>query len=102
MAASPLIKKLAKVAPEMAADTEYNGWKNRATWNVALWVGNDEGLYREAVAYVQRCKARGTTPRWRVFVKSAGLSGQKTSDGFAYDGTRLDTKALSEMLKELA
>lgn len=23
----------------------YNGWTNWATWNVALWFGNDEGLY---------------------------------------------------------
>lgn len=26
----------------------YNGWKNRETWNVALWFSNDRGLY-EAV-----------------------------------------------------
>ena len=24
----------------------YQGWKNWATWNVALWVGNDEPIYR--------------------------------------------------------
>jgi hypothetical protein len=27
--------------------TEYNGWTNYETWNVALWVDNDESVYHE-------------------------------------------------------
>ena len=30
----------------------YNGWKNWATWNVALWLANDEGLYKMARRFV--------------------------------------------------
>jgi len=29
----------------MANDKEYNGWSNYETWNVKLWIDNDQGSY---------------------------------------------------------
>jgi len=27
------------------AETSYQGWTNRATWSVSLWLNNEEGMY---------------------------------------------------------
>lgn len=32
----------------------YNGWKNYETWNVALWIDNDQGSYSERCEMAQR------------------------------------------------
>lgn len=33
---------------------DYNGYPNRATWNVSLWLNNEEPLYRELQRIVRR------------------------------------------------
>lgn len=32
----------------------YNGWANWETWNVNLWLDNEEPLYREKVRFLRR------------------------------------------------
>jgi hypothetical protein len=32
-----------------ALDISYNGWENYETWNVALWINNDQSLYNIAM-----------------------------------------------------
>lgn len=79
----------------MSEDT-YNGWKNRATWNVALWIGQDP-LYTEAVAFIKDYK--GKQP-YVDFLESCGLDTQKTADGINYVSEELDYKRLDEMMME--
>jgi hypothetical protein len=31
----------------------YNGWTNYETWNVSLWLDNDQGTYSDALAMAQ-------------------------------------------------
>jgi len=75
----------------------YNGWRNRSTWNVALWICNDEPLYRCAVDFVRRTK----NPTYLKFIKSLGLENDRTPDGIHWVSKRLDYKELNRMMREL-
>ena len=86
----------------MAQNQTYNGWKNRQTWNVSLWINNDESLYNLAREYTLRHHKAGKRARYMPFVKWARLQGTRTPDNIAFDGSRLDYKELSDMLNEIA
>ena len=80
-------------------DTTYNGWRNHATWNVALWISNDEVLYRSA-------KEAGTYARFRDQLRDQwDDDGDRitieTPDGVAWNDSGLDVIALDKMIAEL-
>lgn len=82
-------------------DTSYNGWKNRATWNVALWINNDHPLYSSAVEYMKNWKKGGWNREgvYHAFANYLGL--QKTPDGVDFLADELDYAALDEMMEDL-
>ena len=80
----------------MAGD--YNGWTNRQTWNVMLWIDNDEPLYRAACEFMRGYKGEKA---YSSFIRNMGLEEDRTPDGIAWISTRLDYKALNEAMREL-
>jgi hypothetical protein len=78
----------------------YNGYKNYETWNVALWIDNDEGLYNRLVAYAKRCKKIHAKPSYSRFIDIAGLIGEETGDSVSYINSRVCRSELSNILFE--
>lgn len=83
----------------MGAGVTYEGWKNRSTWNVALWINNDEPLYNGAVEFMT--KYEGNNP-YRSFCRDSGLDSQKTPDGIMWLSQILDYEELDAMMWEMA
>jgi len=69
---------------------EYNGWADWTTWNCALWIGNDQGLYNLAkdcvdyIDFINNCLEFGL---------------KKTPDGAEWD--EADVFEMNEMMAEL-
>src|SRR5690349_11557854 len=89
--------------PGSGTESGYNGWTNYETWNVALWIGNDEGLYQ---------LARESRDYKRFVQRMAGFAdlnhgdginniATQTPDGVAWNDSDLDIDALDEMIEEL-
>ncbi len=71
----------------------YNGWKNYETWNVALWIGNDEGMYE----FAKEC---GTYENFVEQMREVGFT--ETPDRVAYNDSGLDLPRLEEFFEEFS
>jgi len=83
-------------------DKTYEGWVNRQTWNVSLWLNNDERLYRFMQDYCRETLAEGKRITYTSFIKWAGLVGEDTPDGVKFSSKHLNRRELGAMLRELA
>lgn len=74
----------------------YNGWANHETWNVALWIQNDEPLYRASYRFMRGYV--GSDP-YRDLIAAIDIADQQTPDGVAYTDPAIDREELDEMLR---
>jgi len=65
-------------------DTSYNGWENYETWNVALWINNDEGLYHLAME-------AGNYEDFVDALEGCSFNDLKTRDGVNYRDPKVNT-----------
>jgi hypothetical protein len=72
-------------------DTEYNGWTNYETWNVALWIQNHQGLYDIA----RHCED------YSEFVASIEELISETPDGVSFTSDKLNHHELNEVFEDL-
>jgi len=73
-------------------DTTYNGWTNYETWNVALWINNEEGLYHLAM----ECGDYETLVN-RLY-SDYGVT--ETKNGVKWNDPKVNAIELNEMLVE--
>ena len=76
----------------MQTEMTYNGWANYETWNVALWIQNDEGLYNAA---------RNCTHYQELVNLLYDCGSTETPDGVKWDDVKVDGLAVNEMISEL-
>jgi len=89
-------------------DNTYNGWKNYETWNINLWIQNDEGLYgfvRDSLAVL--LDANGND--WENVsmhdiqeIVHDAFPLHKTPDGVSLFSNEIDWDEISDALLELA
>ena len=86
----------------------YNGWKNYETWNVSLWIVNDERYYNIAkktrdYTYFLSALEREyhLQPSWHCGLPN-GLIKNTTPDGVSWVDSRIDLVAINKMMGELA
>ncbi len=76
----------------MNTNQDYNGWTNYETWNISLWIQNDESLYSMAREYTD----------YKQFAECMiDIGSNKTPDGVSYVSSKLNISELNEMLAEL-
>lgn len=81
----------------MENTTTYNGWKNHATWNVALWIGGDQGLYEFAKEY----ESYNDFVEQLREVSGDSSIGYQTPDRVAWNDSGIDIAELDEYIANL-
>ena len=78
---------------QTATPKTYNGWANYETWNVALWIQNDESIY---------WAAKSDCTSYNQLVQLLWECGSKeTPDGVQWNDKKIDVLEINAMMSDL-
>ena len=76
-----------------SSDGTFNGWANWETWNVALWIQNDQSIYNAA---------KYDVTSYQQLVQLLWECGStETRDGCRWDDSKIDGLAINAMMSDL-
>jgi hypothetical protein len=81
---------------------DYNGWKNYETWNVALFLDNDEGTYLAVREYVRSTLNSTDDLTYDGLIEYMGIENESTPDGVPWNYFRIDRQEMFEWLMDHA
>jgi len=73
-------------------DSNYNGWANYETWNVSLWIQNDQSIYDAA---------KGCDDYSQLVEMFYDCGVKETPDGVSFTDPKLNQIELNEMIQTL-
>ncbi len=77
-------------------DREYNGWPNYETWNVMLWLDNDEEMYRYYRSRARQMRILGRNAK-EIALEAFGTG--KTPDGVDLHGSKVRWGAIAQAMR---
>jgi hypothetical protein len=87
---------------------EYNGWRNYETWNVILWINNDQSYYNSMKRIYNERSWTNTDIRlkpfstlYEAFVLRNDLYKSKTPDGVLWADRKIDLDQINEHMNEV-
>jgi hypothetical protein len=81
---------------------DYNGWKNYETWNVALYLDNDEGTYLAVREYVRNTLNSTDDLTYDGLIEYMGIENESTPDGVPWNYFRIDRQEMFDFLMDHA
>lgn len=80
---------------------DYNGYKNYETWNIVLWLYNDEGKYNTLKSYLRPYRGEGVSGEQIASICNKIFHDGNTSatpDGVWLDDKEIDWDGIASLL----